>query len=577
MYKKLNSFLNDTDKSKLKLILILNFLMFFLEFLSLGSIPIFVSSILDQNFLTNKVNNYFGYDFISETIIKNIIVLTGIFVVLAFVLKNFFLIFLTYLQGNFFKKLKIDLSNKLFSYYVNCSYFFHLKNNPSTLSRNISNEIQGGIYTYFFHLIALIRESLAILVIISLLLIVNPITTLAICLFLGTIMFFYLKKIKPTIKKKSIQNQELVKNITQTIYEAFGSIKDLKILRKENEVVSFFNKKILTYEKNFYFFSFYEKLPRIFLELFSIITIIIVSLIYLGFNENFINILPILSLIVIAVVRFIPAFSSITLSLTYMKMFEPSVNLISKEINKINLENKSKNEYYKSNYKTINSQTKKTFFSVDNISFSYPESKIFPLKNIKMNIEEGSKVGITGKTGAGKSTLFHLMLGLLEPKEGNIFYKGESIFKNLDSWRKEIGYISQNIYLLDSSIKKNIAFNFLDENINNVKLEKAINIANLSEKISDLPNGIDTRVGTDGLKLSGGERQRIALARAVYREPNIFFMDESTSALDLKTEEKIMENIKANFNDKTMVIIAHRKTTIEKCDKVFNLEDGLIT
>ena len=191
-----------------------------------------------------------------------------------------------------------------------------------------------------------------------------------------------------------------------------------------------------------------------------------------------------------------------------------------------------------------------------------------------MKIDKGSKVGITGKTGAGKSTLFHLMLGLLEPNQGNIFYKGSSVFENLTQWRKKIGYISQNIYLLDSSIKKNIAFNFMDEPIDEKKLEKAINIANLKGKIMELPKGIDTKVGADGLKLSGGERQRIALARAVYREPNIFFMDESTSALDDKTEEIIMNNINDNFDDKTIIIIAHRKTTIEKCDKIWNLKNG---
>ena len=172
--------------------------------------------------------------------------------------------------------------------------------------------------------------------------------------------------------------------------------------------------------------------------------------------------------------------------------------------------------------------------------------------------------------------MFHLMLGLLTPNKGNIFYKGESIFDDLKKWRKEVGYISQNVYLLDSSIKRNIAFNFLDEPIDIKKLEKAISISNLSKKISDLPNGIETKVGAYGLKLSGGERQRIALARAIYREPRIFFMDESTSSLDTKTEGTIMQNMKNNFKDKTMIIIAHRKSTIEMCDKVLILENGSI-
>ena len=170
-----------------------------------------------------------------------------------------------------------------------------------------------------------------------------------------------------------------------------------------------------------------------------------------------------------------------------------------------------------------------------------------------------------------------MILGLLVPKNGNIFYKGNNIFNNLEKWRKEIGYISQNVYLLDSTIKKNIAFNFLDETVDDKKIARAIEIAHLSEKIRDLPEGINTYVGADGVKLSGGERQRIALARAIYREPNIFFMDESTSALDSNTEEIIIQNIKNNFKSKTMIMIAHRKSTIDSCDKILNLQDGSIS
>tara|TARA_B000000532_G_C18596571_1_gene289429 strand:- start:49 stop:561 length:513 start_codon:yes stop_codon:yes gene_type:complete len=169
------------------------------------------------------------------------------------------------------------------------------------------------------------------------------------------------------------------------------------------------------------------------------------------------------------------------------------------------------------------------------------------------------------------------MLGLIHPKSGDIIYKNKSIFQNLDEWRKEIGYISQNIYLLDSTIEKNIAFNFLDESINKEKLRKAIKVACLDEKISSMPQGLNTVVGNDGLKLSGGERQRIAIARAAYKNPNIFFMDESTSALDDKTENLIMNNLNQEFKNKTFIMIAHRKSTIEKCDKVWKLSNGKLT
>tara|TARA_Y100000590_G_scaffold268747_1_gene301797 strand:+ start:61 stop:837 length:777 start_codon:yes stop_codon:yes gene_type:complete len=255
-----------------------------------------------------------------------------------------------------------------------------------------------------------------------------------------------------------------------------------------------------------------------------------------------------------------------------MKITTPSLNLLSKEIKVIN-EFLNKNLTYSEKNK-INKIDKHSYLDIKNLSFSYSNNKIVQLNNINLSLKKGSIIGITGKTGSGKSTLFHLMLGLIKPKTGNIFYNGESIFSNLNSWREKIGYISQNVFLLDSSIKNNITFNFLDEAIDSKKLEKAIEIAQLQKKISSLPNGLDTNVGSDGLKLSGGERQRIALARALYRDPEIYFMDESTSALDVNTENLILEAIKKDVSNKTVILIAHRKTTLDKCDEVLTLRDG---
>ena len=168
------------------------------------------------------------------------------------------------------------------------------------------------------------------------------------------------------------------------------------------------------------------------------------------------------------------------------------------------------------------------------------------------------------------------MLGLLPPKTGNVFHKGKNIHAEIKNWRNQIGYIAQNIYLLDSTIEKNITFDFLDEKIDKERLKFAIKMASLDEKISELPMGLKTEVRNDGLRLSGGEKQRIALARAIYKNPNIYFMDESTSALDSNTEKKIINNMKENFSSKTIILIAHRKTTIEACDKIINLKNGNI-
>jgi ABC-type multidrug transport system fused ATPase/permease subunit len=261
------------------------------------------------------------------------------------------------------------------------------------------------------------------------------------------------------------------------------------------------------------------------------------------------------------------------MSLNYIKMFSASVNLIKRELDDI--ENYrpilvgNKNIY---NNKIKNS--KNNFLSVVNLSYNYPEEKESILEKINFTIEKGSKVAVIGKTGSGKSTLFNLMQGFLEPKHGNIFFKNKSIYEDLNSWRKQICYISQNIYLLDSSIKNNITFNFFEEGIDEDKLERVIDLASLRTEINEMPLGLETIVGTDGIRLSGGEKQRIAIARALYRNSNIFFMDEFTSSLDSETENLIVKNLEDNFPDKTMLIISHRKSTIDNCDKILKIDQG---
>ena len=256
--------------------------------------------------------------------------------------------------------------------------------------------------------------------------------------------------------------------------------------------------------------------------------------------------------------------------MTYIRLYKPSVDIVLNELNKL----KVSPFKHAAKHNSFISKNENDFISLENIFFSYPDNDRDILKGISFYIKEGIKLGITGETGAGKSTLFHLMLGLLEPKTGDIYFKNKSIYQNIKDWRNEIGYVAQSIYLLDDTIQKNIAYNFLNEKIDKKRLNFSIEMACLQQKISELPEGINTRVGSDGIKLSGGEKQRVALARAIYKNPSIFFMDEATSALDTETEEKIISNIKSNLSAKTIIMIAHRKSTIQDCDQIINLNNG---
>ena len=570
MLKKLDLILNNKDKLKFRFILFLNSLMFFLEFLTLASVPFFVTSILNPEIVSSKILEILNFE-LSFFIKDNLILIASLFVIASFLIKNTFLFFLLLYQGKFFKDLKINLAKKLFYFYTDSSFLHHLNNNPSKLSRNVTDEIIG-VYNYLFQLTLLLRESVAILVIFILVVIIDPISALSICFFLGLISVINIKKVKPFLKSKSISNQQVRKNIVQTIFETFGSIKDIKIFNKESNVKEFFDKNINEFEKNNFHFMIFSRLPRILLEVLSIIGIIIISFFYLTFLKNSGNLFPILSLFAISVMRFIPAFNAVILAVYFLKIYKQSLILISKEVTFINQQN-LKEANYNDNI-NVKKNDNNYFLSIQNLNYNYLGRDGFNLRNINFNVNKGKKIAITGSTGSGKSTLFYLILGLLKPTSGEIFFNKENIFCNLKKWRNEIGYISQNIFLLDGSIKKNISFNFLDNNIDEQRLETAINIACLTDKISSLKNGIETQVGTDGLTFSGGERQRIAIARAIYKKPKIFFMDEFTSALDTKTEDIIINNFHKYLPSSTIVMIAHRKETIKKCDEVWKITDG---
>ena len=241
-------------------------------------------------------------------------------------------------QGNFFRHLKIDISKKLFYFYTDASFLHHLNRNPANLSRNVTDEIVG-VYNYLFQFTQLIRESVAILVIFILVVIIDPFTAIIICFFLGIISLWNIKKIKPYLKIKATNNQKARKNVVQTIFETFGSIKDIKIFNKEKNVKEFFDKNISEFEKNNFHFAIFSRLPRILLEVLSIIGIVAISFLYLTFLKSSSNLFPILSLLAISVMRFIPAFNSVIQALYFLKIYKQSVKLISNEFNYIDNQN----------------------------------------------------------------------------------------------------------------------------------------------------------------------------------------------------------------------------------------------
>jgi len=303
-----------------------------------------------------------------------------------------------------------------------------------------------------------------------------------------------------------------------------------------------------------------------------VFTFSIIVFVMLGNKREVFDIIQYLGVFVVASFRLVPGISRILSSYQVIKYIEPSVKILLSEYDfKNNSQSKKISINKKDSPLIFNKEIK-----LKNISFSYSLRKEFSLSKISIDIKKGDFVGIIGQTGSGKSTLINLLIGLLEPNGGEVMVDNLNIKSNLSGWHKKIGYVPQSVYLIDDTIRKNIAFGLQEKNINDDLIQKAIEKANLKIFLSSLKDGVETVVGEKGIRISGGQQQRIGIARALYRDPEILILDEATSSLDQATEKKIMESVNSLKKNKTIIVITHRLITVQNCDKIFMLDKGKI-
>lgn len=553
------------NRNKLFVFLFFNIINFFLEFLSIISIPIFAAVLLGDKIPKNQIS--FIFDFFHE---ENLLFYASLFVLISFLLKNTLLIFYAFYLAKYLKSIRAYLSKTFFSHYFKTSDLNKNGLIPSVMARNVSNSVQG-FYAYFEHLNRFARDITAVITISVIILFINFKVAVSLIAVFLLVIFLYFKFLRPKIKEKSRTNLNLIANFNKMIIETFEAIKEIKVFQKEKIISNLFNSKVDIFEKNMFFFNIFDKLPRIFLETISIVSILLISLIYFNYTENILEIIPILVLVIVSAIRLIPAFSGISLTLFYLRVYTPSVETVYDQIKEIRASNNFNviEEKNKKNYQD-NLNTEKNYIVVDNVSFSYEKNQSL-LKNINLSIPKNSSISIMGPSGCGKSTLQSIIMGLIKPDKGNIYFENKNIFNNYDNWIKKISYVSQKVFLFNDSVEKNICLNFDEGKIDEERLELAIEIAELKEKISNLDSKLKEVVGSDGSKLSGGERQRIALARAIYKKSEILFLDEFTSSLDSTTENKIFDKIKNLLPNTTLIMITHRSEIAKKTDFIFKL------
>tara|TARA_X000000950_G_scaffold45778_1_gene52131 strand:- start:20445 stop:22160 length:1716 start_codon:yes stop_codon:yes gene_type:complete len=564
--RKLLYLLNRKQKNQLSILLILMIIGLFFEMLGIGIIIPVIAIIIDDEIIDKFPVLEIFDQFDHETFI--VIALCSLIIV--YLIKTLYLMFLTWKQSRVSSYLSAYLAKKLFSGYLNLPYIFHTQRNSADLIRNIQSEVN------FFNNIAqsfitFITEISGIIGISLLLLIVEPLGSLIV----STILFLFAGIFYKAIKNKLLiwgqQRQNEEGKLMKSLNEGFGSIKISKLMEKTNFFSNLFSKasdeKANTYSKIFAF----QQFPRLYIEFMGVISVVFFIVVMVFMSKPVESLLPVIGVFLAAAFRLMPSVNRILGSLQNIRSAKPVIDLLYDEF--ILIEKNKLNSKIPDPSKEILFQNKIT---ISSLSYRYPDTPKDVLKNISFEIKKGECIGLIGESGSGKSTFVDLLVGLLQPSAGSINVDNINIEKNLFDWKKKIGYVSQSIYLTDDTIRNNIAFGVPEDQIDDLAVIKALNLAQLNNHIEKLDDGIFTKVGEKGIKLSGGQIQRIGIARALYNDPDILVLDEATSSLDDKTESQVMNSVNMLKDLKTIIIIAHRLSTIKNCDRVFRIEKNTL-
>ncbi|MEC1695028.1 ABC transporter ATP-binding protein [Schinkia azotoformans] len=469
----------------------------------------------------------------------------------------------------------MNLSERLFKEYLKKPYAYQLQTNSSEMVTNVNHEVSRLFNGVLIPLLFLISEIIIALGIVSLLLFVSPLPTISLALLLTISIGIFLTIFKNKLEQAGRYEQDSISQMTKWINQGLGAIKIVKVNGKESFFLEQFKKHSEVFVEALRYIQVLNQVPRLFIETIIVTAILFVMVMLLVINGKDLSVLlTTMALFSMSTFRLMPSSTKIVSSLSSIRYNYSALEIIYNDL--MSME-KVSDEF--ASFKQSEGLPEKYFsneIKVDRLYFTYTEANEPCIKGISMTIPIGQSVALVGKSGSGKTTLVDLMLGLHLPDSGSIFVDGKNLADILPIWKNKVGYIPQSIYLSDDSILRNVAFGIDDRLIDVEQVWKALETAQLKEFVEKLPNQLETSVGEQGVRLSGGQRQRIGIARALYHNPEIIFLDEATSALDNDTEKEIMKAIDSLKGEKTLIIIAHRLTTIEKCDHIFEIEDGQV-
>lgn len=542
-----------------------------LEAVGIGVVLPLISLLSDADFLVQ-------YPCVAEIIsacgIKkhaDLIVAASVLIILLYFLKNVYIAWETRLQIRFSVKDQIYYSRALLAEYLMKPYLFHVNHNTATLIRNVN-----GVTTVFASILIsvfqLLMEIVTAFIIWGMLIMVDPFTAIVVAGVLAVLLLGVLRAFRRQIVLQGAVQNQCAAEYAKWLYQGLGAIKETKIMHKEAFFLDEFGKAYAAYGEAQGRFSFLNQIPRNiieFLVLSGLMLLIIIKILAGGSAENIVSLLGVLAL---AAFRLMPSATRIVSCVNSIKFSMPLLNELLQELEAIR-QRRNRHEQI-----PIEKHASKMQFSqeiaVQHVGFRYSETSKDVLEDASFMIPKGTYVGIVGPSGAGKTTFVDILLGLLLPTKGSICVDGQDIQTDIRGWQENLAYVPQSIYLIDASIKENVALGEDADSIDDEQIAKVLRMAELYDFVEELPKGINTMVGERGVKLSGGQRQRIGIARALYQEPEVLILDEATSALDNATEKSITDTILKFKGQITIIAIAHRVTTLAGCDFKVKFEDG---
>lgn len=575
--QKLNFILNKEQKRSVLMSFIWMIIGSSLELLGVSAIYPFIQLMINPDGIKDLSYMSWIYKFDSNISNVHMIMIIGILFIAIYLLKNGVMIYASYFQAKVAARVQCDLAVDMMNSYMQRPYEYFLNMNSSEIVTSVTTDV-GAVHGILNAFLQMISEVVTIILLTVYLVAIDFSTAIASMILMGCCFLFVTVAFKQKIKQAGKDSRNSNKELNATVFQTITGIKDILVTdRKDN-----FEKKFLDQakikERCSVIDSLISAFPDRIIEGVCVAGFMCIICIKIYYGSDIASFTPVVGSFAMGAFKILPSIAKVSSRLSTIIFKMPSLSNCYSNFKHIRNENREYTEYSNDAINTTDDGTKRLMneIRVDSITWHYKNADKNVLENASLTIEKGTSVAFIGSSGAGKTTLADIVLGLLHPQKGAVYMDGVDIMEIPHSWAKTIGYVPQSVFLFDDTVRANVAFGMLDDDISDEKVWYALEQAQLKEFVEGLPNGLDTIVGERGVKFSGGQRQRVAIARAMYVDPDVIVLDEATSALDTETETAVMESVDALQGKKTLIIVAHRLSTIENCDVIFEVEDKCV-